>query len=407
MKASKIAVLSALAVTSTAVAGTLDRPGGIKIGQHMTLRPYVSLSYTYDSNIDCGRHAKSGSQWNIKPGLNLDYKDDNWNVTAGLYYQYHAYNRYVRQLNSSTFGESLALTWVDAPSNEEGWRLKLSQSYRMISQDDDMSETNGRGIGRDRQEFRFNGTLQRRLNKTMYARALGSYYMLDYDNNIEKYATLYGWKRATLGGEFAFAPAPKVSFILHGAYQWYWQDNDARGIGSESRGYTLQAGIGSYLDERITYRLLGGLSHFEYGGGVYKADGFTYQGSLNWKLDDFVDSISALGSSYYQPSERDVGTAVKVYTFSVGARKHFIKRKVGGTFDFAYRHESHEYSASRASAYDTDVWTIRAGLSYNINRFASLFGRLEYQLSEPSGAGSSKRYDYDRYRGTVGVTLKY
>ena len=45
----------------TASADVVDRPTGFKIGERMTLRPYVSLSYTYDSNVDSAKHAKDGN----------------------------------------------------------------------------------------------------------------------------------------------------------------------------------------------------------------------------------------------------------------------------------------------------------------------------------------------------------
>ena len=60
----------------------LDRPGGIKIGQRMTLRPYVSLDYTYDSNNDQQKDGTAVSSWAVNPGLNLTYNAENWNLTA-------------------------------------------------------------------------------------------------------------------------------------------------------------------------------------------------------------------------------------------------------------------------------------------------------------------------------------
>ena len=51
------AALTASASVLTASADMVDRPTGFKIGERMTLRPYVSLSYTYDSNVDSAKHA--------------------------------------------------------------------------------------------------------------------------------------------------------------------------------------------------------------------------------------------------------------------------------------------------------------------------------------------------------------
>ena len=58
--------------------------------------------------------------------------------------------------------------------------------------------------------------------------------------------------------------------------------------------------------------------------------------------------------------------------------------------------------------YDEDIWTARVGVTYDVNRYVSVFGRLEYQTEETEGGGArSHEYDYDRWRGTVGVSLTY
>ena len=46
-----IAVSVACACAAAATAEVMDRPVGFKIGQRLTLRPYVSMSATYDSNV--------------------------------------------------------------------------------------------------------------------------------------------------------------------------------------------------------------------------------------------------------------------------------------------------------------------------------------------------------------------
>ena len=73
-KLSVVATSLAFTVTAlTASADVVDRPSGFKIGEHMTLRPYVSLSYTYDSNVDQTKHSKDGSTWVVNPGLAAEY----------------------------------------------------------------------------------------------------------------------------------------------------------------------------------------------------------------------------------------------------------------------------------------------------------------------------------------------
>ena len=66
--------LATVACAFAATADVLDRPTGIKIGQRMTLRPYVSLSAAYDSNVG-GRSARANGDvmWSVSPGFALNY----------------------------------------------------------------------------------------------------------------------------------------------------------------------------------------------------------------------------------------------------------------------------------------------------------------------------------------------
>ena len=414
MKTKLIASAAFALATCASLADVMDRPQGIKIGQRMTLRPYVSLSYTYDSNVDSTKHSKAGSQWCVNPGVSLEYLADNWKVVGSVYYQYHAYNRYVNQLNSSSYGETLQFDWTNSKADEAGWRAMFSETFQQVAQNDDMSNHGGRGIGRDRKEFTANGVVERRLNEYWHAGALASYYYLDYDNNVNKYAQLYGWQRTIAGAEAGYAPTKWTDFIVQANYQWYDQDNSEhkpnpglRNIDSDSRGVSLMGGIASHATEKITYRALGGWSRFKYGGGADTMNGFTYQISSQWKVNSTL-SLMLLGSSYYQPSERYYGTANKVYTASVGAAKSWVRGKVNTGVDICYRRESTEYTQISDADYDEDIWTGRLRVDYRINRFVSIFGSIEYQNEKTRGSTIRGRmYDYDRFRGTIGLRLTY
>lgn len=415
---SAVSVLAAL--SATLVASGADGERGFKVNDRMTLRPYVSLSYTYDSNTDSGKHSKSSSSWVIDPGLDFDYKADNWSLNGAVFYQYHAYNRYGSELNSSSYGESLSFDWRDTAGDEPGWMISLTEKFQQISQDDDMSNDNGRGIGRDRRQISFDGIVDRQVNGHLSVGVMGGYYLLDYDNDSNKYAPLYGWKRANLGGQLGWALSQKLNFVLSGSYQWYWQDNDrdrmagkhdveprGKSIGSRSGGYSVMGGLATRGPDKLNYRATVGWSRFEYGDGVADRDSFVYHLSANWKLSNTLH-LMALGSSYYQPSEREYGSAVKAYTMSVGLGKSFIRGKLTGTLDLSYRLETNEYAEYDADDYDEDIWTIRLGLTYRLGRYVDVYGRIEYQDEETHGGSArSHEYDYDRWRGTVGMRLTY
>ncbi len=424
MKTRYLVPAIAVATAATAQAAFMDGDEqGIKLlDNRLTLSPYVSMSYTYDSNIDSSKHSKSGSQWNVNPGINMKYDGELWGIDANVFYTYHAYNRYTSQLNSSSYGENVKFRWSNALGGGTGSTINFTQSFRQIAQDDDMTNDKGRGIGRDRRQFSFGGGIDHRINNYMHGGLDIDYYFLDYDNNVDKYATMYGWKRMNLGGTLGCTLTKWTDLLVSASYQWYEQDNDRESTGhssdastsrrrpdSESKGWTVMAGLGTHATEKLRYRIMTGWSHFEYGGGVYDTDGWTYQLAGDWQIDaENTWHAMVIGSSYYQPSETSYSAASKVYTLSGGIAKGLVKNQLRATFDLSYRKETQEYSAYREDDYDQDVITARAGLSYKFNRLLSVYGTVEYQTDMASGDGvNGHEYDYDRWRGTLGLRLTY
>jgi hypothetical protein len=150
-----------------------------------------------------------------------------------------------------------------------------------------------------------------------------------------------------------------------------------------------------------------GASWLDY-GGVANADvGWTYSLSANWRILRQLQ-WSVLGSSYYQPSERQYASQTRVDAVSWGIAKVMVRGKLRATFDIRYRHEAHESITDSNWDYNLDVWTGRLGLDYTICRFLSVFANVEYQKSMNDEAEKRNgAYDYDRLRATIGLKLQY
>ena len=407
----------------SAHAEVLDRPTGIKIGDRMTLRPFVSMSLTYDSNPRSrnGDSFENGDcLWTIAPSLSLAYNAENWALLLSGYYNYRQYFKNENQeYNSHNFGEDLRWNWADSSGMEKGWSLIIGQSYKQITMADDMVLADGSNYSSDSRQFQFSGAIQRRFNEKVHADLNASYYWLDYLNDKQSTGAYYGWDRWTAGAEVGYAASKWTDIILSGAYQGFQQDNaenlrlgtDYAGqdIGDTSVGYTFQAGLGSLLTDRISYRLLAGWSRFEYGDNADAANGFVYTASGNWKIGETWNTM-ILASSYYQPSERQYATQSRVDAISWGLAKVMIRGKLRATLDLRYRRETHEYTIDTASDNDyiLNIVTGRIGANYTFNRFFSFFAYLEYQKS--MNDHSDERYgayDYDRFRATIGAALSY
>lgn len=420
MKAIDIKFWMVLGLASLGVAAQAefaDRPAGFKIGQRLTLRPYVSFDFTYDSNADQQPDNEGETSWFVNPHLDLNYKSEHFTADAGLFYGYRAYDSNARSLNGHDYGETIRLAWTTAGRDEKGWTILLNERYQRVSEDDDMQNNNGRGLWRQRGEFSIDGAIERRFTEKLHANINGGYYYLDYDNDGDRYMNLYGWQRLMAGAEVGYALSRWTDFVLAGSYQSYTQDNsddlshysDSYGTkgnySRESQGYTVQGGIQSHATEKISYRLLAGWSRFEY-ADVAEDDGFTYSASVNWKINDTWNTM-LLAESYYQPSEREFGSANRVDSVSWGLAHSMIRGKLNATFDVAYRRETREYTDASAWEYDEDIFSFRLGLDYTINRYLAVYARGEYQACLFDGDMGGIDRDYDRFRVSVGFRLQY
>lgn len=399
-----------------ASAEVLDRPSGFKIGERMTLRPSVSFSMTYDSNVD-PYYNKSTNQrkrqkddffWTIGPALSLHYDAETWSLLLSAYYNYRQYFDNCHQnFNRHNYGETLRWNWSNSVGAEKGWSIILGQGFQQYTMADDMVEGSGSYSG-DSRQFHFEGALQRRFNEYWHADLLASYNWVDYQSNSKDRYSFYGWDRALVGLEAGFAPTRWTDFLVNGSYQYFDQDNaSGTSLSRSSEAFAAQVGLASYMTERISYRLMGGWSRFKYGKSSGSSDGFVYTITGNWKIGETWNTM-LLGTSYYQPSERQTSSKSRVDAISWGIAKQMVRGKLRATFDLRYRRETNEYVSNSSYDYTLDIWTGRFGLDYSFCRFLAAFVYGEYQNSSNSEASARQgAYDYDRWRVTLGLRLSY
>lgn len=393
-------------------ADVIDRPAGIKIGSRLTLRPYVSTSLTYDSNVGSSARRKGNEDclWTISPTLGLDYNAENWSLLMSAFYNYRYYFEDRQHESRHEYGQDFRWNWSNSSGAERGWSLILGESFRQVTRADDLTLSDGSNYSGDYRQFQLSGAVQRRINEHWHGDINSSYYWLDYMNNAKNLNTYYGWDRWTVGAEAGFAPSKWTDILLSGSYQGYSQDNlSGSGYAGDSQGWSVQGGIGSYMTERISYRLLAGWSRFEYGDGLGTENGFVYTASGNWRIGETWNTMF-LATSYYQPSERQWASKSRVDALSWGLAKSLVRGKLRATLDLRYRRETQEYMLRDGGDWDyvLNIITGRVGLDYTLNRFLSTFAYLEYQKSMNDEASSRNDiYDYDRWRATVGVRLTY
>lgn len=402
------AAVSATASVFAAGGSEADKPMGFRFfDNHLVVKPYVSLAYTFDSNVDSTKHAPDDSIFLVSPAVDFEWRGDTWMLTGNVWYRYNYYCEYNDHMGENSYGESLSYKWTTSNPGERGWSALLRERYAYTAQNDDMSD-GGRGVWRDRETISVSGALERRFNDRLHADLSGQYNYLDYVNDRTKYAPLYGWAQYSVGLEGGYAASKWTDILLAGSYSHYHQHGGRgqRRYTTNSESYSLMGGIGTHATEKIQYRALAGISKLDYGGHSNADVGWTYQLSGNWRITRQWQ-LSVLGASYYQPSERALGTAIKVQSISAGLAYLTLGDRLRLTGNITFRYEENAYSDSRlgsSSDYDTRYVNLNFGANYTINRWVSIYGVATW-----SEEWNSKHdaYAYDRFRGTLGLRFHY
>jgi hypothetical protein len=376
----------------SALTGNAQSSTGFKFN-NLTVSPFVNLEYSYDSNVYHNRNEREDNILTINPGVDLSYKGNDWGLDGKAWYGYDKYHDY-DDLDQNRYGENLRFY----AESQRGLRLVLGQSYIKTHQDDSILD-GGRGIWRERDLHEITGALSYQVSERTAVTLSGLFSDLNYQNDIREYGNLYGWREWSTGLELARKLTAKSNVLLSGSYQEYKSDG-ARGIDSESTGYTLMAGFGSRATERISYRALTGVSWFDFADDD-QLNGWVYSLDANWILNrKLVWSVA--GSSYFQPSEREINQAEQVYSISTGLSYRPAKR-VTARFDIGYLREENEYATNNRGAVETDKISARVRVDYRLQKYVMLYGALTYedQLSDED------QYEFDRMRGVVGINLRY
>ncbi len=376
----------------------------------ITLKPYVNMSYTWDSNVSSSKHSRDDSIFAVRPGMDFEWKrpDKEFNLNGGVWYGYNHYAHRKRDAHH-TIGEKLSLSKDFIAGNGNKWSLRISESYRKINANDAITHDDGNGVWRNRDVFNVAGALSERIKRFHWG-VHGTYSRLSYDNDDYKYQRLIGWDSWAVGGEAGWLFSKWTDVLLTGSYTGYTQDGRkysgdvGRSYTKKSNTWTLMTGIGSHLadSERLSYRALVGASRHEY-GSRRKETGWTYQLSFNWNFRRQW-AFSVRGSSYYHPSEYTYGQSSKTYTLGAGLT-YAMTQKLNWTGDVLYRKSMSACNDYRVSSYDHNDLHARLALHYKFQPWAEIYGAVGY-VTRISDSDSDSN-DYNRFRGSLGLTFTY
>lgn len=394
---SAVAVLCA--VGAWAAGGSVaEKPRGFRFfNNRLIVKPYVSFAYTFDSNIDSTEKADHDNIFMVSPTVDFQWSGERWLLTGSVWYRHNHYCEFSDEMGENSYGESLVYKWTTSKSDAKGWSALVRQQYAYITQSDDMTQ-GGRGIWRDRETVNISGAIERRFNNRLHADISAQYNYLDYTNDDRRYAWLYGWSQYSVGFETGYMASKWTDVLVSLGYHY----NDSFEY-EDSKSYSVMGGFGTRATEKIQYRFLLGASWLDYSGVSTSTEaGWTYELSGNWRITRQWQ-LSVKGSSYYQPSERTYGSAIKVSSLSAGVSYLTLGDRMTLTANVAFRMEENASYLSRSSNYDAPFISGRLGATYTLNRWVSLYSHLIWEKEW----NDISYYDYDRFRATLGVRFHY
>ncbi len=390
---------------SNLVAGSIGAAVFCAVGAHaaqgfnfgdLNVSPYLKVEGRYDTNVDSDNDEYKDTIFTVIPGVDLRYSGNDWGMDGSAFYAYDWYNKY-DELDGSRWSERLRI-WKE----HNKWKLIFGEQFvRSRAADTILDTPDHGGLWRDRWYFNAYGIATYQFSDKFSASLDLAYSNIDYHNESRDYYPLYGWEEWSVGLELARKLTEKTNFILRGGVQFY--ESDGTGIAyykTDSTAYNIQAGIGSRATEHISYRLLTGMSAFDFGNDDMKY-GWIYTVDVNWILNRKW-ALTAMGSSYFQPSEDRAGNADMVYNFSVGATYRPTK-KVFLRADLAYRNHDEQYSNGYGTSFDYDNFSSRLRIDYKLMKYVTLYGSIQYDYR----ISDYYYYDYDRFLGLIGLMFRY
>jgi outer membrane scaffolding protein for murein synthesis (MipA/OmpV family) len=371
-----------------------QRSDGLRFG-NFKFSPYISLDASYDSNIRLQPEDKDDIIYRISPGLDAQYRGTDWGITGNAWYSYDLYQRY-DILNASRYGEELEI-FVESL---KGWKFLVGERYYFSNQNDSMLTGGGSGVWRNRHQFDLNALLSYAFNDRLSVGLTGMYTDNWFDSDTTKYQPLYGWSSAQIGAEVDYAITPLTGLLLDGSYQLYQTDANLAGESDESSGFSVMAGLGSRLTERVKYRILGGVNVYSYADDTTMSPALN--ASISWMLSDRW-ALTVASATYFQPSETAQGQAKNIWSLSGGV-SYKPTTRIDMTTDLVYRREENETMSDLVTSKDyvTDQYAIRYRASYWFVRYASVYAAAEYTFQS-----DEIQDDWERIRISLGCMLRY
>ncbi len=380
-----------------------DRQYGINIGQ-LNVSPYIHGNIFYDQNPDFVRTGEKNGKfatrkdydswgYNLRPGVDLKLPGNDVNLTGNAFYAIERYEQDFMEKRDD-WGESLQLT-INCPRDLD---IRLNELYQYVEEEDEDAVR-----WEDRYEIRVGGSVHKGIGEKTDVTVNASYGEIDYDSDL-----LYDRSNYKVGASISRAVTEKMNAKISGHY-----------TGSESEKqegtadtWTGLVGISSRATDKITYDLNVGYHLYTGFGSDDDESTVAYDGTIRWAPTDKF-GLNLSGSSEFHPSEDESDNSIRSYRVGLGATYRPIERWLL-TARLAYRDQDYTKKVNTGAntimegeiigKHRRDAfYSMSLGASFALAKFASINGNFTYSFDD----STIEQYEYDRWRASLGLTLRY
>lgn len=400
-----LAAVAAVPVGMAVAQGALssERDYGINAGR-LNISPYVSAGVFYDDNPDFVRKGEKGGKfgteeeydsfgYRIRPGVDLKLPGNDVNLTGNAFYSLERYEEDFME-DRDEWGESLGFSY-NAPRDLD---FKLNEHYRYVREQDEDSVR-----WDDRYEMGVGGSVHKGIGEKTDVTVSGNYSELDYDSE-----TLYDWHRYGVGAALSRAVTEKMNAKITGRYSGSESDRQD----GTADTWTGLIGVSSRATDKISYDLNVGFHQYTGFKGDNSKTTVAYSGDVKWAPTDKFN-VSLNGSSEFHPSEDEALNSIRSYRVGLGASYRPVERWLF-TSRLSLRQQDYTKPVKEGSGTlmssgiigrhrRDNYYTFSVGASFMLTKNASLNGNFIYSFDD----STISDYEYDRWRATLGITLRY
>lgn len=387
--------------------GNEEQGYGIWVGP-LNISPFLNLSAFYDSNVDFVRKGEESDPqragrdkdtrgFAYQPGVNLKVPGTGWGLEGRAYYQVENYRAEFAETRKD-WSEMLAFF----AETESGMGLRISELYQHVSQED----LDWEDRWNDRTEGRLMADLGKPVTEKTTISLSGSYAMIDYDDE-----QLFDWDQVSGGLTLAYKLTDKTDGLLVGGLS----SSSSEDQDGSARSVMANVGFASRATEKTSYRTTVGLVQYSGFENDSSEVGLSYNLGINWVASEFI-SFNLSGNSSYEPAEDVEDNSMLVSTLGLGmtyrplSHWELLLRASYRREDYTnpvqvddnLQPSSGETAGGGEDRLDNQL-NGEARVIFALNSYASLFVDGTYTYS----TSSLEEFDYKRWRGNVGLALKY